>query len=139
VQIAPGMDSARHLYHLVVSRGYGSVNSMTASFTIESCLEQCLQVMVMPVFDQHWIFLSVLWKTLPSEETELPINQGGDNQPGLEKQRPNHAACASQLIFPVQLLCIQNSAVDDVKRGFRWYCRTRSAGRFKGSVNSFTH
>lgn len=62
MQIGPGMDSAHHLYHLVFSRGYRSVNSMTASFTIKSCLEQCLQVMVMPVFDQHWVFLSVLWK-----------------------------------------------------------------------------
>ena len=63
--------------------------------------------------------------TLPSEETELPINQGGDNQPCLENQRPNHTACATQLIFPVQLLRIENSAVNDVKRGFRRYCRTR--------------
>jgi hypothetical protein len=38
VQIAPGMDSAHHLYHLVFSQGYRPVNSMTASFTIESCL-----------------------------------------------------------------------------------------------------
>ncbi len=62
MQIAPGMDSAHHLYHLVFSRGYGSVNSMTASFTIESCLEQCLQVMGMPVFDQHRVFLIFLWE-----------------------------------------------------------------------------
>jgi hypothetical protein len=38
VQIAPGMDSARHLYYSVFSQGYRPVNSMTASFTIESCL-----------------------------------------------------------------------------------------------------
>lgn len=43
MQIAPGMDSAHHLYHLVFSQGYRPVNSrpvnsMTASFTIESCL-----------------------------------------------------------------------------------------------------
>ena len=50
MQIAPGMDSAHHLYHVVFSQGYWSVHSMTASFTIESCLEHCLQVMVMPDF-----------------------------------------------------------------------------------------
>jgi hypothetical protein len=50
VRIAPGMENARHLYVLVFFQGYWSVHSMTASFTIESCLEQCLQVMVMPDF-----------------------------------------------------------------------------------------
>lgn len=39
MQIAPGMENARHLYVLVFSQGYWSVHSMTASFTIESCLE----------------------------------------------------------------------------------------------------
>jgi hypothetical protein len=38
------------IYVLAFSQGYWSVHSMTASFTIESCLEQCLQVMVMPGF-----------------------------------------------------------------------------------------
>ena len=32
---------------LVFSQGFWTVHSMTASFTIESCLEPCLQVMVM--------------------------------------------------------------------------------------------
>jgi hypothetical protein len=50
VPIAPGMENARHLYVLVFFQGYWSVHSMTASFTIGSCLEQCLQVMVMPDF-----------------------------------------------------------------------------------------
>jgi hypothetical protein len=50
VQIAPGMENARHLYVLVFFQGYWSVHSLTASFTIESCPEQRLQVMVMPDF-----------------------------------------------------------------------------------------
>ena len=61
MQIAPGMDSTCHLSHLVFSQEHRSVKSMTPSFTIESCLEPGLQVMVMPAFDQHWVFLSVLW------------------------------------------------------------------------------
>lgn len=48
--IAPGMENACHLYVLVFFQGCWLVHSMTASFTIESCLEQCLQVMVMPRF-----------------------------------------------------------------------------------------
>jgi hypothetical protein len=50
VQISIGMENARHLYLLVFSMGYWSVHSMTDSFTIESCLEQHLQVIVMPGF-----------------------------------------------------------------------------------------
>jgi hypothetical protein len=124
VQIAPGMDNARHLYVLVFSQGYWSVHSMTASFTIESCLEQCLQVMVMPGFRAGALgLLERPMQSLPGEETELPINQGGDNQPCLENQRPNHAACASQLIFPVQLLGIHRTTIDDMKSRFRSPCR----------------
>ena len=50
MQIAPAMENAGHLYVSVFSQGYWTVHSMTASFTIESCLEPCLQVMVMPGF-----------------------------------------------------------------------------------------
>jgi hypothetical protein len=63
VRIAPGMENARHLYVLVFFQGYWSVHSMTASFTIESCLEHCLQVMVMPGFRAGYqVFLRVLSK-----------------------------------------------------------------------------
>ena len=50
MQIAPGMENARHLEVSVFSQGYWTVHSMETSFTIENCLEPCLQVMVMPGF-----------------------------------------------------------------------------------------
>jgi hypothetical protein len=63
VPLAPGMENARHLCVLVFFQGYWSVHSLTASFTIESCPEQCLQVMVMPDFRAEVLgFLSVLCK-----------------------------------------------------------------------------
>jgi hypothetical protein len=50
VQTAAGMENAGHLYVSVFSRRYCTVHSMTDRFTIESCLEPCLEVMVMPCF-----------------------------------------------------------------------------------------
>jgi hypothetical protein len=44
-------------------RDYRSVHSMTASFTIESCLEQSLQVMVLPVFESKAQVFGALRKT----------------------------------------------------------------------------
>lgn len=53
MRIAPRMGNGRHLDISVFAQGYWTVHSMTASFTIESCLESCLQVMVMPGFGTY--------------------------------------------------------------------------------------
>jgi hypothetical protein len=50
VQVAPGMENAGHLCVSVFSHRYWTVHSMTASFTIASCVKPCLQVMVVAGF-----------------------------------------------------------------------------------------
>jgi hypothetical protein len=63
VHIVPRTGSVSHLDHLVFSQGKLSVNSTTASFKVETRLEQSLQVMLMVDFDhKQGVFLSALRK-----------------------------------------------------------------------------
>ena len=125
VQIAPGMDSPHHLARLGLPlstlhdglihnrelAGAGFAGNSCAGFSTRSTglLERPME-------------------TLPGEETELPINQGGDNQSCFENQRPNHTANASQLVFPVQLLRIYRATIDDLNSRFRSPCGAGSSG-----------